>query len=149
MLCVVLQVRRAGQAFRLGRYPIHFHMHGDASKSYVSHCSIHGTFNRALTIHGSHDTFVGHNVAFNNMGHAFFIEDGIETGNTFEGNLGIWTRRSHSLLSTDTTPATFWVTNPSNFIVGNTAAGSEAYGFWWAPICLPYEQQRSIPSFAY
>lgn len=29
------EVRRAGQAFRLGRYPIHFHMHGD-SDSVVS-----------------------------------------------------------------------------------------------------------------
>ena len=25
----------AGQAFRLGRYPIHFHMNGDVSGSYV------------------------------------------------------------------------------------------------------------------
>ena len=27
----------AGQAFRLGRYPIHFHMNGDVSGSYVKY----------------------------------------------------------------------------------------------------------------
>jgi hypothetical protein len=84
-----------------------------------------------VAIHGTHRVRVLHNVAFNVMGHTFFVEDGGETENVFEGNLGIWTRKSHSLLNTDTTPATFWITNPDNVVVGNVAAGSEAYGFWY------------------
>ena len=72
-----------------------------------------------------------HNVAFNNMGHAYFLEDGIEVGNVFEGNLGIWTRVSSALLVSDTSPATFWATNPNNTYINNVAAGSEAYGFWF------------------
>lgn len=32
------------------------------------------------------------NVAYNTMGHAYFLEDGIETGNVMEGNLGMMTR---------------------------------------------------------
>ena len=30
-----IEVTWAGQAFRLGRYPIHFHMNGDVEGSYV------------------------------------------------------------------------------------------------------------------
>lgn len=41
-----------GQAFKLGRYPIHFHMIGSVSKSLVKGNSIHQTYNRAITIHG-------------------------------------------------------------------------------------------------
>jgi hypothetical protein len=63
----------------------------------------------------------------------FFLllsQDGIEQNNVISGNLGALTRKSFSLLQTDTTPATFWVTNPNNYFISNTAAGSEGYGFW-------------------
>lgn len=43
-----------GQAFKLGRYPIHFHMIGNVAKSYIKNNSIHQTYNRAVTIHGVH-----------------------------------------------------------------------------------------------
>ncbi|KXZ47884.1 hypothetical protein GPECTOR_32g497 [Gonium pectorale] len=125
------EVRQTGQAFRLGRYTLHFHMHGDlAYNSWIRGCAIHHTYNRALTIHGSHRVLVQDNVAYNVMGHAFFLEDGIETGNIFEGNLGMYTRVSSALLNTDTTPATFWITNPNNTYRNNVAAGSDAYGYW-------------------
>ena len=120
-----------GQAFNLGRYPIHFHMIGAVRKSYVKGCAVHRTFNRAVTIHGVHHFRVLDNVAYDNMGHAFFIEDAAETHNRVEGNLGLVTRASSSLLDTDTTPATFWITHPTNYFVGNVAAGSERYGFWF------------------
>jgi hypothetical protein len=44
------------------------------------------------------------------MGHTYFFEDGVETGSTLDGNLGVLTRVSNAMLNTDTTPATFWVT---------------------------------------
>lgn len=97
-----------------GRYPIHFHLSGNVSGSYVRGCSIHHTFNRAVTIHGVTGLLVEHNVAYHVMGHAFFIEDGIETGNTIQYNLGVFVQTSSTLLITDVTPATFWVTNPNN-----------------------------------
>ena len=74
---------------------------------------------------------VTHNVAYDNMGHTFFIEDSIETNNEISYNLGLYTKTSLSLLDTDTTPATFWITNPSNYIRHNSAAGSDRYGFWF------------------
>ena len=97
-----------------GRYPIHFHLSGNVTGSYVRGCAIHHTFNRAVTVHGVSGLLVEHNVANDIMGHAFFIEDGIETGNTIQYNLGVAVRTSSTLLTTDVTPATFWVTNPNN-----------------------------------
>mmetsp|Transcript_29621 Transcript_29621/g.95059 ORF Transcript_29621/g.95059 Transcript_29621/m.95059 type:complete len:1807 (+) Transcript_29621:66-5486(+) len=106
-------------------------MMGDIPSSYVRNCSVHHTYNRAMTIHGVHFFRVLNNVAYNNMGHAFFIEDSIEQYNTIKGNLAMRTRASASLLDTDNTPASFWITNPNNYIVDNAAAGSDRYGFWF------------------
>lgn len=47
-------------------------------------------------------------------------------GNLFEGNLGFHTLVSNALLNTDTTPATFWITNPNNTYRNNVAAGGRA-----------------------
>lgn len=68
---------------RLGRYPIHFHLNGDMSGSYVRGAAIHNTFNRAINVHGTHNVLIEHNVAYKVMGGAFFLEDGIETGNKY------------------------------------------------------------------
>jgi len=38
---------------------------------------------------------VTHTVAFATTGHTFFLEDGIETGNVFIGNLGMLTQAGH------------------------------------------------------
>jgi hypothetical protein len=71
------------------------------------------------------------NVAFNVKGHNFFIEDAAETKNYLEKNLAIWTKKSWSLLNSDQTPASFWITHPDNIFRGNHAAGSDNYGFWF------------------
>lgn len=125
------EVTFAGQAFRLGRYPIHFHLNGDMSTSYVRGCGIHKTFNRAVNIHGTHNTLVEKTVIYNIMGGAFFLEDGIETGNTIQYNLAVFVRESSSLLNDDITPASFWVTNPNNSIQHNAAAGGTHFGYWY------------------
>ena len=109
-----LELKAAGQAGRLGRYPIHFHMIGVVQQSYVRNCSVHHTFNRAVAVHGVHQLRVQDNVAYHTTGHTFFIEDAIETKNVFERNLGILAMPLHFLLNTDQTPAMFWVTNPDN-----------------------------------
>ncbi|XP_071946075.1 fibrocystin-L-like [Antedon mediterranea] len=126
-----VEVTHAGQAFRLGRYPIHFHLNGDVSGSYVRGCGIHHTFNRAVTIHAVDNLLVEHNVAFDIMGHAYFMEDGIEMGNIIQYNLGVFVKSSSSLLNVDITPAAFWLTNPNNTIRHNAAAGGSHFGFWY------------------
>ncbi|XP_054461971.1 PKHD1 like 1, tandem duplicate 1 [Anoplopoma fimbria] len=127
-----VEVYNAGQAFRLGRYPIHWHLMGDVDhKSYVRGCGIHRTFNRAVTIHNTHNLVVEHNVIYDIMGGAFFIEDGIETGNILQYNLAVFVKQSTSLLNDDVTPAAYWVTNPNNIIRHNVAAGGTHFGFWY------------------
>lgn len=128
-----VEVRNAGQAFRMGRYPIHLHMVGQVRQSYIRGCSVHHSFNRAFTIHGVHYLRVQRNVAYEIMGHAYFIEDAVETKNVIEGNLGLVIRASSTLLNTDQTPAAFWITNPDNVVRHNAAAGSQNYGFWISP----------------
>ena len=128
-----VEVFHAGQAFQLGKYPIHFHLVGHQPDSYVRSCSIHDTFNRALTFHGVHGLLAENNVAFNIKGHGFFLEDGIETGNQILNNLAVGVKASSSLLSTDLWAAAFWITNPDNEYVGNAAAGGSHNGFWLNP----------------
>ena len=126
-----IEVTQAGQAYRLGRYPIHFHLNGDVSDSYVRGCGIHDTFNRAVTIHGVHYLLVEKNVAYNIKGHAFFLEDGIEIGNVVQYNLAVFVKASSSLLNVDITPAAYWSVNPNNTFRHNAAAGGTHFGFWY------------------
>jgi hypothetical protein len=120
-----------GQAFQLGRYPIHFHMIGQVTESYVRGNTIQNSFNRGTTIHGVHYLRVEWNVYYHCMGHNVFIEDGVETQNYVAYNLVLQSKASHSILNTDTTPASFWITNPDNIWVGNHAAGGPRYAFWF------------------
>ena len=126
-----MELFNAGQAFALGRYAMHFHMIGNVLESYIKKCAVYHSYNRAVTIHGVHHLTIKQNVAYNAMGHTYFIEDGIETHNVLEENIGIATQRSWSLLMTDQTPATFWITNPQNKWIRNRACGSARYGFWF------------------
>ncbi|KAK3107032.1 hypothetical protein FSP39_005622 [Pinctada imbricata] len=126
-----IEVRHAGQAFRLGRYPIHFHLNGDMSGSYVRGVGIHSTFNRAVNIHGTHNVLVERIVIFDVRGGAIFLEDGIETGNIFIYNLAIFVHMSTSLLNDDITPAAFWATNPNNTYMHNAVAGGTHFGWWY------------------
>ena len=120
-----IEIQDGGQAFNLGRYPLHYHLAGAVPSSYVRNCSIHDSFNRGLTIHGVHELHAEHNVLVDNAGHNIFLEDGIETRNVIRGNLVMGTRASGGLLKSDATPASFWITNPDNVVEGNAAAGSE------------------------
>ncbi|KRA82538.1 hypothetical protein [Altererythrobacter sp. Root672] len=95
------------------------------------------------------------NVTFNTVGHCFFLEDAVETGNQFVHNLGIMTKchptlpceptnltlahqstkgqaSEHILIPSDNTVSTFWITNPDNVYRDNVAAGSDQIGFWMA-----------------
>src|SRR5688572_14991459 len=148
---------RMGQHENLARYPIHWHLVDDAPGQYIQNSAIHDTFSRCVTVHGTNHVRVENNVAYNNVGHCYFLEDGIEHGNQYLKNLGILTKchtnracnstnavvgvyggggqgqtATDQLLPSDNTAATFWITNPDNTYRGNVSAGSEATGFWLA-----------------
>lgn len=133
-----VELQHMGQAGVLGRYPVHWHLAGDAGGSYVRGSAIHHSFNRCVTIHGTDNVQVENNVAFDTFGHCYFLEDGLERGNVISGNLGLVTRDAPdgmALLPTDDGylgPATFWITNPDNTITNNVAGGSDGTGFWFA-----------------
>lgn len=122
-----------GQRKALRRYPIHFHMDGNAPESYLRRSAIHHSFNRCVTIHGTNKLTVSGNVCYDHAGHGFFLEDGAERRNVISGNLGLGTHEvEDGLLPTDQRPATFWITNPDNVVKNNVAAGSDGFGFWYA-----------------
>jgi len=120
-----------GQAFKVGRYAVHFHMIGAVHNSYATGCSTHEGLNRAFTIHGTHYLRISKNVVYGVKGHNIFIEDAAETKNIMSYNLIMKTMRSMSLLNTDSTPGSFWITHPDNSFIGNHAAGSDRYAYWF------------------
>jgi hypothetical protein len=153
-----IELNRMGQHLTKARYPIHWHLVGEGKGQYIKNAAIHDTFNRCVTVHGTHNLRVENNVTYNTVGHCFFVEDGIETGNEFVRNLGIQTKchpvkpcvptnlaasgeprtgtgqsgqqSPDVLLPSDNTVSTFWITNPDNSYRDNVAAGSDANGFW-------------------
>src|SRR5678816_443168 len=159
-----VEFNRMGQNLTLARYPIHWHLIGDAQGQYIKNAAIHDTYNRCVTVHGTHDLRVENNVTFNTVGHCFFLEDGVEHGNEFVHNLAIMTKCHTSkpcvptnlaasgeprlgtngqqskdvLLPSDNTVASYWITNPDNTFRDNVAAGSDMNGFWMS---LPLHPQ--------
>jgi cell migration-inducing and hyaluronan-binding protein len=151
-----VEFNRMGQNLTLARYPIHWHLVGEGKGQYIRNAAIHDTYNRCVTVHGTNNLQVENNVTYNTVGHCFFLEDGLETGNQFVRNLGIQTKCHTSkpcvptnlaaageprtgtngqaskdvLIPSDNTVATFWITNPDNVYRDNVAAGSDANGFW-------------------
>ena len=128
-------MRRAGQGSQLGRYPFHPHRLGNvAGRVEVRSCVVDGSFNRAFAMHGVNGMKLTDSVAFDIAGHAFFMEDGIEVGNTITGNLALRVKPQYSMLSTDTVPAGFWITNANNTVSRNAAADVVAgVGYWVEP----------------
>jgi hypothetical protein len=118
----------------IGKYPFHFHMDGVMpSGTYLRDCAVVDSNFRCVTIHGTHNVVVEGNVAYNSIGHCFFIEDSVEQNNTFSYNLAILTKAktyAPRLGSDELALSSFWITNTQNDFVGNVAVGCENTGYW-------------------
>ena len=139
-----------GQRKRLARYPVHWHMASDVPGQYARDNAIWRTFNRCLTIHGTHQLTVERNVCYDNLGHGIFMEDGIEHGNTVASNLVMLTRvpnAAYQVLPSDASAASYWITNPDNTYRGNVAAGSQGFGFWFAMPVNPTGMSTTLNVF--
>jgi hypothetical protein len=120
------------------RYPIHFDNCGDVAGTIISKNTIRRSQQRCVVLHSTNNALVEENIAFDTAGHCFVLESGLEVSNTFRKNLGALTRKVKNLMpqdgisgkETDDTPATFWITNPSNEWEGNVATGSQGHAFW-------------------
>src|SRR6516162_8265177 len=157
-----VELQRMGQNLTLARYPIHWHLVGDAKGQYIRNAAIHDTYSRCVTVHGTNYLQIENNVTYNTVGHCFFMEDGIEHDNEFVHNLAIQTKCHTSkpcdptnlapfgsssdglnfkltgqdskevLIPSDNTASSYWITNPDNIYRDNVAAGSDSTGFWLA-----------------
>ena len=128
------EFRRMGQLGRLGRYPIHFHLVGDTDpNAYVRRVSIHESYNRFVTIHGTHGIDVQEVVGYDTIGHGFYLEDGSETGNRLLDNLAILVQDAEpgtAVTPSDTDASGYWISHPDNVVDRNVAAGVGFAGFW-------------------
>lgn len=126
------EFRQLGKEGILARYPVHFHLLGDASGSYMRNCSIHHSYNRTISLHSSQNVVVEDNFSYDILGHAYFMEDDPAQGCTLRGNLGLLTKAAaFPILESDAVPATFWLHSPANTVEDNVAAGSQGYGFFF------------------
>ena len=139
-----IELFQMGQKSKVGRYPWHWHLVGNAGGQFIKNSSIHKSFNRIITVHGTNNTVVEGNVGYDFIGHGYFLENGDETGNLFKNNLGVYCKRpvageqtTPSDIAIDAFPVTFWITNPSNDYIGNVAAGSDGSGFWHLALGRP------------
>ena len=128
--------QKLGNRGILGRYALHSHMAGDVTGNYVKNLSIHHTYNRCITIHGTDSWLLTDNVCYDAIGHMYFFEDAAERFNVLERNIGILAKTPvDPLIISDAVngfgPAVFWISNPTNTFRGNVAAGSEGSGFWY------------------
>eukprot|EP01119_Soliformovum_irregulare_P016308 TRINITY_DN469_c2_g2_i1.p1 TRINITY_DN469_c2_g2~~TRINITY_DN469_c2_g2_i1.p1 ORF type:complete len:1290 (+),score=305.32 TRINITY_DN469_c2_g2_i1:17-3886(+) len=132
-----VEITRMGQRGTLARYPLHFHAAKDVyGLGYsVKQNSVHHSYQRCFVIHYTSGVYLEDNVAFNNSGHCYFLEDGSEVGNTFNHNLGIAITpvaiENKAILPTDANAAMFWITNPNNTFTNNAAVAGH-FGYWFS-----------------
>lgn len=155
-----VELFRMGQKKILGRYPFHWHLLEEKGNGqYLKNTSIHTSFNRAITIHGTESTLVEGNFCYDHIGHGLFLEDGSERFNTIKNNVVGLSKRPRpgdELTPSDNemnevqnrTPSQYWITNPNNIFEGNVAAGTEGTGFWFAFPDKPLQQSSVISRFS-
>ena len=159
-----VEIYRAGQTNVLGHYALHFHMIGETvptGRLYTKDCSVHRSYFRAYAVHGTNNVLISENTAYDVIGHAYFIEDGVEENSTYEYNFGAhvhWLGDSqrHSeggyygsqglfwvdenpnmILPSDSAAAVFYITNAYNHFIGNAASGGWAgYAFPNLPLAV-------------
>ena len=145
-----VEIRRAGQAGHLARYPFHWHMLsyaadgtmvGDAVGHVLRNSAIWNTSQRCVVLHATNGVQVLNNICQDVKGHAFFMEDGVERRNVLDGNLALMTRApvSGKLMQLhegpevfQAGPSGFWLTNPDNTVRNNLAGDAQGNGFWMA-----------------
>lgn len=162
---------RMGQYNTMARYPFHFHHMKSAPHSYFRDCSVWNSFFRCYTVHGTNDTVLSRNVAFNTIGHCYYIEDGVEENNKFQYNLAayqvpIWAtpgvptnfappgsqsqeglqldQNSNIVIPADVSAGAFYITNAYNEFVGNVGSGGFA-GFSFVNLLAPIGTHRDQP----
>jgi hypothetical protein len=144
-----VEIRRAGQAGTLARYPFHWHLlsyagngqlMGDAVGHVLKNSAIWNSSQRCIVVHATNGVQVVNNVCHDVKGHAVFLEDAVERRNVIEGNLVLMTRMppdaqrlsAHEGAVFEGGSSGFWLTNPDNVVRNNHAGDVHGNGFWMA-----------------
>ncbi len=152
-----VEIRRGGQRGLLGRYPFHWHMLSyegsntlnDATGQYIRNSSINRSAHRGIVIHGTNGVEVSNNVVYDIRGHGIFTEDASERRNLIDNNLVLRVRNALLPLKQHETnergASGFWLSNPDNIIINNTAADCGTNGFWLAFPTHPWGLSIDVP----
>jgi Right handed beta helix region len=144
-----VEIRRAGQAGTLARYPFHWHLlsyagngqlMGDAVGHVLKNSAIWNSSQRCIVVHATNGVQLINNVCHDIKGHAVFLEDAVERRNLIEGNLVLMTRMPadaqrlavHEGAVFEGGSSGFWLTNPDNIVRNNHAGDVHGNGFWMA-----------------
>ncbi len=146
-----VEFRRVGQAGKLARYPIHWHLlsydintgkqRGDATGHVIRNSAIWDSAQRCIVIHSTNGVQVRDNICYDIQGHGIFLEDATERRNVIEGNLVLKVRspNANKLLKAhegsqvyEAGPSGVWMTNPDNTLVNNHTGDALGNGLWLA-----------------
>ena len=140
-----IEILRGGQNGRVGRYPFHWHMLSyegtttlaDATGQYIRNSSVNESAHRGIVIHGTNGVEISQNIVYKVRGHGIFTEDASERRNIIDGNLVLNVRNPVTPLKVHESDqelgsSGYWVSNPDNTIINNSAADCVSFGFWFA-----------------
>ena len=158
-----VEMKYMGTAANFGtiaQYSLHWHLSGWIKsfngylrdKKYprdgnVENNAIWCSFTRWCTMHGVHEAVVRNNIGFISYGSGFFVEDGTESFNTIEHNIGISTLPCRNDPYTNPVPiypniaadicypSTYWLKNNINILSRNVGCCSPrpVMGIWNVP----------------
>ena len=154
-----VEIKRGGQAGKLGRYPFHWHLLSyqgtatlaDVTNQYIRNSVINESANRGIVIHGTNGTEVTNNIVYDVRGHGIFTEDASERRNTIVGNVVMKVRNPlpGDVLKIHESDqrfgsSGFWISNPDNIVNNNTASDCVGFGFWLAFPAKTFGESKNI-----
>ena len=81
-----VELDHCGKQTHAGRYCLHFHLSGNCRNCTFSHNAVHHTFQRGITVHGTHYSTVEDNAIYEARGANIYMEDGNEFSNYILSN---------------------------------------------------------------
>jgi cell migration-inducing and hyaluronan-binding protein len=160
---------RMGQMGRMGRYPLHWHWVDRAPQrgvggagQYAIGNSFHGSFHRAVVVHGTNGVQVDANVAYDIHGHIYVpAEDGDEQHGIWRWNLGVLAKKplpgrnafpvavrtgpgQGTTLQAEAKPSVFWSRTMNHRFEGNVAAGSEGGNGFFFDGLLQFDPENPV-----
>lgn len=161
-----VEFRRAGQAGKLARYPVHWHLLsyntstgaelGDASGHVIRRSAIWNSAQRCIVIHATNGVQVQNNICHDIVGHAIFLEDAVERRNLIQNNLVLKVRSPSTarLLKIHEGPQVYqagpsglWLTQPDNTVTGNHFADAHGNGLWLSFPLRSLGLSRQVPFY--